>query len=105
MGRGIQDRFEDEDTPLPPTVSGLYCVRNRVIHLGADVIAFIASYYGTATYGSAVYGGAHQFPPRSKLPPGRSERGCDDYERHVAKEPVTEVLRRALREAEEACRS
>jgi hypothetical protein len=106
----IQDRLEAENRDLPPTISGLYCVRNRVIHLGADVIAFIAA-YGSGTYGSGTYGGigfgfglgsdVHRFPPRSELPPARSERGCDDYEKHVAERPVTDVLRRALAEADE----
>jgi hypothetical protein len=107
----IQDRLKEQGVALPPTLLGLYYLRNRVIHYGADVLYFavisdelvegrrvLTVHHSEADTGRL----EHRFPGRDALPYGRSNTGSGEYERHVAYQPAQKVLARALDEAREA---
>jgi hypothetical protein len=108
----VRDRLRSSGSPIP-ALTGLWYVRNLVLHAGAEVVWAVTA-YGAATYGSATYGGVGfafgtagvsrsgtMFPPRSTLRPEESRRnfGGSEYDEHVATRPVMEVLERALSEA------
>jgi len=96
----VRDRIREESQPIPPTLNGLYYVRNLVIHRGADAVSIIAGTYGRATYGSGTYGGdAHVFPSRDELPPPRYPTGLTDYDAHVAGTDIYATLRNAVDQA------
>jgi hypothetical protein len=115
----LHDRLkEDQDAQgvppkrrvFPPTLNGLYYVRNLVLHQGVDVLLQIPgigpAVLGAAVLGSAVLGGgggaavATVFPTLQALPIGQSPVGRDEYETHVASRNVNVTMATAAEEVE-----
>jgi hypothetical protein len=93
-----------------PGFDGLWFVRNRVIHLGADALSqvtvFVSGAYGSGPYGRGPFGGGGGYTtptwiwrPSHRLPRGKSPVGKAEYDSMLANEPVattTEDIRAAL---------
>jgi len=107
----VCDRLRDEKQPLPPTLGGLWYVRNLVLHQGADVLLRITGVYGSAIVGGGVLGEKmlgsagrpetrSRFPPIDDLPPGRSKAGRLEYMSHVQELEANTVFARAIGKVE-----
>jgi hypothetical protein len=108
----LRDHYRTRGLSIPPTLSGLYYVRNRVIHEGADVLEFVlvpgaelgaleldVSRLDTTTISE------WRWPSRAEMPRShrgtkgarrrRAKRGLNeaaDYDSNVARRPAREVL-------------
>jgi hypothetical protein len=107
----VRDRLKEERRVIPPTLNGLYYVRNLVLHQGADVLLRIEGVYGSAVLGEAVLGqmvlgsagrreSRYVFPGLGDLPAGQSRAGHVEYSTHVANRNVNYVLATAITEVE-----
>jgi hypothetical protein len=105
-------RRRNKARPNPPTIQGLWYVRNRVLHYGAQAVyhgvMVMPGAFGSAGFGRMGFGGAHvvrtlTWRPRTALPKGVGVAGKQEYEAHLAKQPVSNTL--AVASAELASRS
>jgi hypothetical protein len=96
----INERLRERGNSSPE-LQGLWFVRNRVIHGGADALRSVmvsgGAMLGAAVLGSFALGEAPtygwQWQPSSMLPTGRSQAGVEDYEKHPQGRDVAATLK------------
>jgi hypothetical protein len=97
-GDWLRNRSKARSRTVPPTVQGLWYVRNRILHEGPDalfqntvVVGFGMAPFGVGPFGGGIMTGWAWKPSRS-LPRGRSPAGKREYDSLVANKPVTDTL-------------
>lgn len=87
-----------------PVIQGLWFVRNRVLHYGADALYqgtfLMPSVFGGAPFGVSPFGGGYsvsawEWKPSRSLPRGRSPAGKAEYDSLLARRFVLETLQTA----------
>jgi hypothetical protein len=83
-----------------PELQGLWFIRNRVIHGGADALRWVmvspGAMLGAAAFGSVSFGQGPTFgwcwAKTPELPPRESQVGAEEYETHLATRNVSTTL-------------
>jgi hypothetical protein len=99
----IRDWSKARGTKGIPGIDGLYFVRNRVLHYGADALSqvtvFVSGAYGSGPYGMGPFGGSGGYTtptwtwrPSRRLPRGWSKTGKSEYDSLLAGRPIATTL-------------
>jgi hypothetical protein len=113
-GDWLRKRSKAKNRVNPPVLQGLWYVRNRVLHYGADALfqsAFLMpAVFGGVPFGVAPLAGGYPvlawaWKPSRSLPRGTSRVGKKEYDSLLAGRFVTETLETASAELARKVRS